>query len=101
MSSFFWDHHYWGDDLALGCFSSDQKNWPQSFGYGKIATKEEIAPLDIDIRPDGKGLPTGNGTAEAGEVIYINKCASCHVADGKEIKRGQVGASVSNREGQI
>lgn len=67
-------------------FSSDQKNWPKSFGYGKTATKQEIAALDIDVRPDGKGLPPGSGTAALGEVIYTNKCAACHGADGKEIK---------------
>ena len=67
-------------------FSSNQKNWPQSFGYGKTATTAEIAALDIDVRPDGKGLPAGSGSAGLGEVIYTNKCASCHGADGKEIK---------------
>jgi cytochrome c len=67
-------------------FSSEQKKWPKSFGYGKTATKQEIAALDIDVRPDGKGLPAGSGTAASGEVIYINKCASCHGVDGKEIK---------------
>lgn len=67
-------------------FFSGREKWPQSFGYGKVATKEDIAALDIDIRPDGKGLPPGSGTAALGEVIYTNKCASCHGVDGKEIK---------------
>jgi cytochrome c len=67
-------------------FASDQRNWPKNFGYGKPATKEDIAALDIDVRPDGKGLPAGSGNAQLGEVIYTNKCASCHGADGKEIK---------------
>jgi cytochrome c len=67
-------------------FLSGREKWPKSFGYGKTATKEEIAALDIDIRPDGKGLPPGSGTVALGEVIYTSKCASCHGADGKEIK---------------
>lgn len=67
-------------------FLSGREKWPQSFGYGKTATKEEIAALDIDVRPDGKGLPAGSGNAELGEVVYTNKCASCHGTDGKEIK---------------
>jgi cytochrome c len=67
-------------------FSSGQKDWPESFGYGKTATKQDIAALDIDVRPDGKGLPPGSGNAQLGEVIYINKCAACHGAEGKEIK---------------
>ncbi|MEY4095325.1 MAG: hypothetical protein RLZZ53_2524, partial [Acidobacteriota bacterium] len=28
-------------------------------GIGRAATSEEIARLDIDVRPDGKGLPDG------------------------------------------
>ena len=48
------------------------------FGFGREATAEEIAAWDIDIRFDGVGLPSGNGSAEQGEIIYEAKCASCH-----------------------
>ena len=29
------------------------------FGFGKPATSEELAAWDIDVRPDGTGLPPG------------------------------------------
>lgn len=45
---------------------------------GKPATDQQISGWDIDIRPDGLGLPEGNGDAVVGEDIFINKCASCH-----------------------
>lgn len=48
------------------------------YGYGETATPEMIAGWDIDIRPDGKGLPPGSGTAEQGEPIYEKKCSTCH-----------------------
>jgi len=69
-------------DLPL---KPETKNWPVSFGFGCKATPQEIATWDIDVRPDGKGLPTGYGDAITGKAIYVSKCASCHGADGAEI----------------
>ena len=37
-------------------------------GVGRIATQEEIAGWDIDIGPDGHGLPVGKGTVKAGRA---------------------------------
>ncbi len=48
------------------------------FGLGRVATAEEIAAWDIDVRPDGKGLPPGKGTVADGEPIYAEQCAFCH-----------------------
>lgn len=47
-------------------------------GLGREATAAEIAAWDIDVRPDGHGLPPGKGTAKQGEEIYIAQCAACH-----------------------
>ena len=58
---------------------------PQHYGFGKSVSLQEIAKWDIDIRPDGKGLPAGEGNVLQGRLIYAAKCASCHAADGKEI----------------
>jgi len=54
------------------------------FGFGRPATPQEIAALDVAIRPDGKGLPPGSGTAREGKVIYAIKCAACHGKTGTE-----------------
>jgi len=56
---------------------------PPRFEIGRAATPEEIADIDIDISPDGAGLPPGSGTAAVGEIIYMEKCASCHGAAGE------------------
>ena len=48
------------------------------FGIGRIATPAEIKIWDIDVRPDGQGLPEGRGTVEDGEEILAEKCADCH-----------------------
>ena len=34
--------------------------------------------MDIDVRPDGVGLPPGRGTAGEGAPLYRRRCASCH-----------------------
>ena len=47
-------------------------------GIGSTATAEMIAGWDIDIRPDGTGLPEGEGSVADGEGLYEAQCASCH-----------------------
>ena len=47
-------------------------------GIGRVATPEEIAGWDIDVRPDGRGLPAGKGTVKQGEPLYLERCAACH-----------------------
>ena len=53
------------------------------YGLGRIATQEEIAGWDIDVRPDGLGLPAGSGSVADGEGLYEGKCASCHGSFGE------------------
>jgi cytochrome c len=57
------------------------------FNFGKKATKKQIAGWDIDVRPDGKGLPKGKGTIVEGEEIYNAKCAVCHGDFGEGVDR--------------
>jgi S-disulfanyl-L-cysteine oxidoreductase SoxD len=52
-------------------------------GIGRAATAEEIKKLDIDVMPDGRGLPPGSGTVAEGAKIYAEKCASCHGKNGE------------------
>lgn len=48
------------------------------FGLGREAVSEEIAAWDVDVLPDGRGLPEGRGDAYTGEEVFADKCASCH-----------------------
>lgn len=75
--------------LLLACtppefsITEEEGERPIIYGFGSPATVEEIAAWDIDVRPDGKGLPPGSGTAAKGSEIYALKCAACHGANGE------------------
>ena len=47
-------------------------------GLGREALPEEVAAWNIDVRPDGQGLPPGKGSVKDGEEIYQVQCAACH-----------------------
>ena len=76
--------------LVASTLAQTQK--PARFGIGRAATPEEIRALDIDVMPDGRGLPPGQGTVAEGAAIYAAKCASCHG------RRGRAGRSIGSWE---
>ena len=51
---------------------------PNFQGIGRPATAAEVKAWDIDVRPDFKGLPKGQGTVSRGETVWEAQCASCH-----------------------
>ena len=57
------------------------------YGLGREALPEEIAAWDIDIRPDGQGLPEGSGDVWTGEEVFVAQCASCHGDFGEAVGR--------------
>jgi len=61
---------------ALSASPADAED--AKLGLGAPATAEEIAGWDIDVQPDGRGLPDGHGTASQGEAIFLEQCAACH-----------------------
>jgi cytochrome c len=65
-----------GAVLLAGVASAHaQLNFPS---VGRAATPAEIAKWDIDVRPDFKGLPKGEGSVAQGQDVWEAKCASCH-----------------------
>ena len=61
-----------------------------AFGLGREALPAEVAAWDIDVRPDGLGLPEGSGDVMTGEEIYISNCATCHGDFGEAVGRWPV-----------
>lgn len=68
--------------LFVSCQDSSTK-LPEPFGFGRIATANEIRTIDFDIRPDGTGLPQGTANTHRGSIIYAEKCMVCHGLNGK------------------
>lgn len=73
--------------LALACLlvssAPAQSQKPQRLGLGRPATTDEIRALDVDVMPNGAGLPEGRGTVADGAATYAAKCASCHGKSGE------------------
>jgi cytochrome c len=56
---------------------------PKAFGLGHAVDSQLLAIENVDVSPDGIGLPPGSGTAQAGAAVYASSCASCHGAKGE------------------
>jgi S-disulfanyl-L-cysteine oxidoreductase SoxD len=65
--------------IALGASGLARAQTP---ALGAPVTDRDAAAWNIDIAPDGAGLPKGAGTARQGKAVYAAKCASCHGATG-------------------
>ncbi len=61
--------------MAIGGASAAE---PGHYGYGTAATPQQVAGWDIDVRPDGTGLPPGSGTVSRGADVFAEQCAGCH-----------------------
>jgi cytochrome c len=64
--------------VILGGMSSTALAGDKTFELGRKALPEEVKAWDIDVRPDGQGLPAGKGTVAEGEALFIEQCAACH-----------------------
>jgi cytochrome c len=57
---------------------------------GKPVTPADLSAWDINVFPDGSGLPPGGGKAADGAKIYAEKCSACHGDKGEGGAGGQV-----------
>lgn len=69
----------------------------QTFDFGAAPSAAEIAAVDIDAMPDGRGLPSGRGTAAQGETMYAETCAACHGANLEGVKEADGAPLIGGR----
>jgi cytochrome c len=74
--------------LALAAVQARGADQPADFG--RPAPASLIAAWDIDVRPDGRGLPEGSGTPDKGRDLYASQCAACHGKTGVEGPRDKL-----------
>ena len=63
--------------ISFNCFAVEKGP-----NLGKPASSKLIKLWNMDIFPDGSGLPIGQGTAISGKKVYQKHCLSCHGVDG-------------------
>ena len=63
---------------------------PEGPKLGKPLSPADIAAMDINVFPDGSGLPSGKGTALEGKAIYDAQCAACHGPKGTGGSAGEL-----------
>jgi mono/diheme cytochrome c family protein len=68
--------------LGLACAFGAGTAAAETPGLGKPIAEGDIAAWNIDVLPDGTGLPPGSGTVKQGAAIYSQKCALCHGENG-------------------
>jgi S-disulfanyl-L-cysteine oxidoreductase SoxD len=64
----------------------------QSLNLGKPISAADFAAWDIDVEPDGAGLPPGSGTSDQGAPIFADNCSACHGDGGKGAQTTSSGA---------
>lgn len=53
------------------------------YNFGTPASKEQIKAWDINVFADGRNLPEGSGTVQAGREVFQAQCVACHGAKGE------------------
>jgi len=71
------------DGGAQGALTQDPTQRAAIDAIGTPLNATEIAAWNIDVAPDGRGLPAGSGDVATGAHIFAAKCAACHGANGE------------------
>ncbi|TAM11885.1 MAG: cytochrome c [Nevskiaceae bacterium] len=60
---------------------------PVHYAYGTTPTAAQVKGWDVDVFPDGEGLPPGQGTVAQGEPLYEARCSACHGLFGEGVAK--------------
>jgi len=69
--------------VACSTVAPDARNVSAPHDIGAPLTEQAIAAWNIDVAPDGRGLPAGSGDVATGAHVFAAKCAACHGAQGE------------------
>jgi len=71
------------------------------YGFGSPADPAAVAIIDIDVVPDGRGAPPGEGTYEQGKMVYAEQCSACHGDDMASPVKGTGAAPLRGGRGTL
>jgi mono/diheme cytochrome c family protein len=83
--------------LALGSNADASAGAETAYGIGTPLTQQNVAAWNIDVAPDGRGLPAGSGDVLTGAHIFVAQCAACHGAQGQ----GLIGDALIGGQGTL
>ncbi|WP_374729953.1 c-type cytochrome [Caballeronia temeraria] len=75
----------WRDGRSSQSSVDDAASRAAIGAVGTPVSAADIAAWNIDVGPDGRGLPAGSGDVATGARIFGAKCASCHGAKGEGV----------------
>ena len=89
--------------LSLGIANAVEagSNYGHKYGFGTPASAADISKIDIDVMPDGRGAPPGQGTYAEGKKVYAATCAACHGADMAKPVKGTGAAPLRGGRGTL
>ena len=88
----------WPRPFALGLAAAFAGDLAASAAdFGRPATPDMIRLWDIDVRPDGRGLPVASGSVARGQQVYADSCTACHGYRGQ----GGIGGPLSGGQGTL
>jgi cytochrome c len=67
--------------IALGGSGSARSQALRDLGVA--LDDKALAAWDIDVAPNGSGLPPGRGDVATGQQIFARRCSACHGAGGE------------------
>jgi S-disulfanyl-L-cysteine oxidoreductase SoxD len=68
---------------SCASISPDARNSTTTHDIGTPLTDSQLAAWNIDVAPDGRGLPAGSGDVATGARVFAAQCAACHGARGE------------------
>ena len=73
----------WKAAVVAASLMTPAMSFAESPGLGIAVAVNEIPAWSKAVFPDGQGLPPGSGTVQQGAILFAEKCAACHGAEGE------------------
>lgn len=69
--------------LLTGCAMPQQTPRAEAAKLGVPVAVDALTAQTLNVFPDGRGLPSGQGSVAEGARLFVQHCAGCHGKDGR------------------